>query len=179
MLEVEVKIKTDIDIISKKLLSLGFKKAKEIYEKDTYFNGKYIDLKKEDKALRIREYREKGNELGHFILNYKGPKIDNSTMTREETEFEIPSYEDGESVLNGLGLFPAGYVEKIRNTYVKEDITCCLDRVTELGEFVEVEIITHEAGYESALSRIEGLLKMLGLDMQDTIRESYLCMLQK
>ncbi|MCQ2081986.1 MAG: class IV adenylate cyclase [Lachnospiraceae bacterium] len=177
MLEIEVKLRIESSIAIKHLTALGFNKECTVYEKDTYFNGEYIDLKKEDKALRIRIHRniETGNT--NFTLNFKGPKIDNVSMSREETEFEVPSYEQANSFLCGLGFHPAGEVEKNRTTYKKEDITCCIDNVTGLGEFLEIEIIAPEDKYEESMKRIEDILSSMELSINNTIRESYLCML--
>lgn len=178
MLEVEVKIKADNEDISKKLTKLGFVKGPTVYEKDVYFNGEHKDLKAEDKALRIREYRDFAEGKSHFILNFKGPKIDSITMTREETEFEIPSFESGEKLFYGLGFFKAGEVEKVRTHYDKDGIECCLDKVTGLGEFLEIEIMAKEAAYDDAIGKIKELLAELKLSMETSVRKSYLSMLQ-
>lgn len=210
MLEVEVKLKANIDELWPKLNALGFLASAPIYEKDIYFNSGQNDLKASDKALRIREYKESDCDETVFLLNFKGPKVDEKTMTRQETEFMIPSFKDGYTLLSGLGFEPAGQVEKTREYFHKGNITVCLDRVTNLGEFVEVEILTEDlqqrgiggqltdtglvvnqstetglvadrsdSPYRKALAQIEDLLLTLGLSMDDTIRESYLCMLQK
>ena len=178
MLEVEVKIKIDIEAVEPALSSLGYRRGTTVYEYDRYFNGRQLDLKQADKALRIREHKDVDSGEVKYVLNFKGPKLDDSTMTREETQFEVPSMEACITVLNGLDFYEAGNVEKTRIHYVKDDITCCLDRVTALGDFLEVEIMADEEHYEDAVSRIEALLKQLGLEMDNTIRKSYLSMLQ-
>lgn len=141
MLEVEVKLKVKKSDIEKQLTDLGFIKGNSVYELDTYFNGDNLDLKEADKALRIRERRDLDYDETKYILNFKGPKIDDVTMTRQETQFEVPSFADGEIVLNGLGFYEAGIVEKSRIHYKKDEITCCLDSVTGLGDFLEIEIM--------------------------------------
>lgn len=178
MLEVEVKIKVNNEDIVNKLESLAFVKTSIVYEHDIYFNGEHKNLKEEDKALRVREYKDYEEGKSRFLLNFKGPRIDSSTMTREETEFEIPSFESGESLFNGLGFYKAGEVEKIRVHYDKDEIECCLDKVTGLGEFFEIEIMAEEADYDDAMSRIKDLLAKLNLSIEDSIRRSYLGMLQ-
>jgi len=179
MLEVEVKIKTDLVLTEKKLVELGFEKGSSEYERDIYYNSEYYDMKKADKAIRIREHKNLDSEDGNFVMNYKGPKLDESTMTREETEFEIPDFMPGDSLLKGLGYVPAGCVEKTRIHYLKGDVTCCLDKVTNLGEFLEVEILSPEDKYDEAVGEIRIILEMLDLKMEDTIRHSYLSMLMK
>ena len=178
MLEVEVKVKVDIKATEEKLLGLGFKKGTTVYEKDTYYNSALNDLKSSDKALRIREHKDLYTGKVKFVLNFKGPKLDDITMTREETQFEVPSFEAGNLVLNGLSYFAAGGVEKTRIHYKSGDITCCLDSVTGLGDFLEIEIMSTESAYNLAVEKIEALLNKLGLKLADTLRDSYLSMLQ-
>ena len=177
MLEVEIKVRADIDLLEQQLIHLGFTRQTAVYEYDTYYNGKTLDLKAADKALRVREHKDLDTGETCFLLNFKGPKLDQTTMTREETEFEVPSHAHAETLLNGLGFYVAGTVEKTRLYYVRDDITCCLDQVTGLGEFLEVEILTGEDGYDSAIRRIRELLAGWNLDLKDTIRRSYLSML--
>ena len=179
MLEVEVKIKADIKNTEEELISLGFLKGTFVYEYDTYYNGDMVDLKETDKALRIREHKDIDTGKVKYVLNFKGPKIDDSTMSREETQFEIPAFEHGNTVLTGLGYHPAGNVEKTRIHYHKDDITCCLDNVTGLGGYLEVEIMAEdENAYSEALKKISSLLAELGFSMGDTVRHSYLSMLE-
>ena len=203
MIEAEIKIKiSNKNSIVYLLTEFGYCKDTAEYELDQYYNSTTYNLKSKDMALRIREHRllsidcetddvgmiHNQNFLGeclsteseahpHFTLNYKGPKLDDKTMTREEVEFEIPSYEAGNALLNGLGFKAAGRVEKVRTHYTKDDITCCIDSVTGLGDFLEIEILTDEDKYQNALDRIETLLGELGYTMQDTVRKSYLSML--
>jgi len=179
MLEVEVKIKINHEIIVGKLEGLGYVKGTTVYEKDTYYNSAYLDLKREDKALRIREHRDVDTNVTKYVLNYKGPKIDDITMTRDETQFEVPSFEHGNKVINGLGFFEAGKVEKVRIHYELDGIRCCLDKVTDLGDFLEIEIMAKEDEYDQAVNQIKELLYSLSLDIKDTICHSYLSMLQQ
>ena len=56
MIEVEVKIPIEnIEKIKKKLLETGFIYQKTVVETDTYFISDHYDMRKKDKALRIRK----------------------------------------------------------------------------------------------------------------------------
>ncbi len=179
MIEVEVKIKAAHSDLFDKLEKLGFARTTTEYEKDIYYNGIKTDLKSEDKALRIREYSCGDMTESKFILNFKGNRLDESTMTRPETEFEIPGFDEGDTLLRGIGFIPKGMVEKTRIIIIKDEVTVCLDEVTGLGEFVEIEIMeSDEAGYNTAMEKIQELMKKLGLDMSESIRTSYLSMLE-
>ena len=48
-----------------------------------------------------------------------------------------------------------------------------------LSLILEIEIMADESEYDIALGKINELLVKLGLSMNDTIRTSYLCMLQE
>ena len=177
MIETEVKIKVNsIQDIIGGLMQLDFIKASVVYEHDIYYNSTTYNLREKDMAVRVREERI---ESSAYTLNYKGPKLDDKTMTREEVEFTIPSFEAGDTFLRGLGFIPAGEVEKTRTHYVKDDVTICVDSVTGLGDFAEIEIMAEEDEYKEALARIEQLVSKLGLSMADSIRRSYLSMLQE
>ena len=179
MLEVEVKLKLEeFDSVAKKLVEMGYEKGTTIYEYDNYYNSDFNDLKAADKALRIRKHLNVENNALKFVLNYKGPKCDDYTMTREETQFEVPSLELGESVINGLGYKVAGHVEKTRIHYVKDGVKVCLDDVTDLGKFMEIEVMAgDDSGYDDAIRVINEILHGLGYTMEQTIRESYLSMI--
>ena len=177
MLEVEVKVKVDdFGPVEEQLQKLAFARSAPIIEEDVYFNSDRYDLKEADKALRIRMHKFPETGKSDFILNYKGPKKDDTTMTRQETQFKVPGYDVTRELLEGLGYKPASKVIKTRVHYTNGDVTCCLDDVTWLGKFLEIEIMTDEQGYDDAVSRIRNLLDVLGFKMEDTIRQSYLTM---
>ena len=62
----------------------------------------------------------------------------------------------------------------------KESITACLDNVHGLGGFLELEILADSEEEKGAeLERIENILHSIGYQISDTVRISYLSMLQK
>ena len=74
----------------------------------------------------------------------------------------------------------SGVVEKLRQYYHRDNITACVDAVTNLGDYLELEIIVdEEEKREAALDQLEQILHTLGYSMQDTTRTSYLSMLLK
>lgn len=74
----------------------------------------------------------------------------------------------------------SGVVEKLRQYYHRDNITACVDAVTNLGDYLELEIIVdEETKREAALDQLEQTLHTLGYSMQDTTRTSYLSMLLK
>ena len=58
-------------------------------------------------------------------------------------------------------------------------MTACLDSVHGLGDFLELEVLTdREEKRKQALGRIEDILEKLGYKISNTVRTSYLSMLQ-
>ena len=58
-------------------------------------------------------------------------------------------------------------------------MTACIDQVQNLGNFLELEIIIQEdEDKDEALRQIENVLLELGYSLKDTVRNSYLSMLQ-
>ena len=101
-------------------------------------------------------------------------------MTRKEVELEISEGETGVELLKSIGFYPTTPVEKLRQYFHREQMTACVDQVTGLGDFLELEIIVEdETKRAAALSEIETLLIKLGYTMQDTTRTSYLSMLEE
>ena len=101
-------------------------------------------------------------------------------MTREELEMEIPDAEIGKTLLSRIGFYSVPVLEKKRRYLRRGEMTACVDQVTGLGDYLELEIIVEtEAEREGVLQKIEEVLTGLGYSMKDTTRHSYLSMLTK
>ena len=86
----------------------------------------------------------------------------------------------GREILERIGFRSVPVVEKLRQYYHRDNITACVDAVTNLGDYLELEIIVdEETKREAALDQLEQTLHTLGYSMQDTTRTSYLSMLLK
>ena len=106
---------------------------------------------------------------------------DHGLLTRQELETDV---EDGavcREILRAIGYAPVvPEVVKDRLMLQKDSMTACLDSVHGLGDFLELEIlVAGEKERPDALYRIEKLLNYLGYQVSDTVRTSYLSMLQK
>lgn len=182
MIEVEVKLPVaDLDMIKGKLLQMGFKETAFIEERDTYFDNRQGDIRANGEALRVRETKDHLTGESRAQINFKGKKLDTCTMTREELETGVEDGEICRNILQAIGYVPvAPEVIKDRTVMQKESITACLDNVHGLGRFLELEILADsEEEKDAALERIENILNSLGYQISDTVRMSYLSMLQK
>lgn len=182
MIEVEVKLPVaELAEIKEKLLQTGFKETGFIEECDTYFDNKQGDIRANGEALRVRETKDHLSGKSRAQINFKGKKLDTRTMTRRELQTGV---EDGticKNILQAIGYAPAApEVIKDRTMLQNGSVTACLDYVHGLGEFLELEILVRsdeEKG--AALAQIESILNNLGYQISDTVRTSYLSMLQK
>lgn len=148
-----------------------------VEQRDSYFNHPQRDFARTDEALRIRSVGEKN------FVTYKGPVLDSRTKTRRE--IEIPIGDGRESavkfgeVLTLLGFRAVRTVGKTRIAWHLceggRDFEIALDRVADLGLFVEIETQAPEAGRDAARDAVLDLAQRLGLSLPE--RRSYLCLL--
>ena len=188
MIEVEIKLplrrqeKTEeTGRIAEVLCSMGFRKAARFRQRDTYFDNAAREIRGGGKALRIRETEDLMKGVVTAELNFKGPRMDQVSMTRQELETEVGQAETGRRILAALGFSPVlPEVVKERTEYRREEITAALDRVEGLGDFLELEILADEETENGkVLQKLEELLGELGYQMGDTVTRSYLSMLQQ
>lgn len=180
MVEVEVKVSIkNRNLIEEKLSLAGFEKGELLRETDHYFDSDHHNLKKNDMALRIRSCENLTSGLTENFMTYKGPKMDAVSMMRKELEMQIEDAEIGKEILKSLGYVPVRPVIKLRQQFYLDQMTACLDLVSHLGEFLELEIVvSKEDEKDAALNRIISLLRELGYEPEEIIRTSYLSMLQ-
>ena len=173
MIEVEVKANVkDFVSVREKLFEIGAVKIKMEHQKDIYFNAPHKDFGKTDEALRIREIPEKGKK--RFILTYKGAKMDDVSKTRKEIEIDVSEAKNTELILENLGFRKAATVMKDRDIYHLNEFIITLDKVYDVGTFVEIEKEAHEGDDTSkSLDNIFNIYSRLGIE-DGFERRSYL-----
>lgn len=102
-------------------------------QRDEYFtpgHKDYLSVRPVNEWLRLREA-----DTG-VSINYK----DWSPVTHcDEYETSLGDLEKGRLVLHAMGCRQIGVVEKVRKLWRWKDWDISIDRVTDLGEFVELE----------------------------------------
>lgn len=181
MIEVEIKLPEKNPVKLRELLcNNGFLKGKMVREEDTYFNSAFKDLRKTDEAFRIRKVINLQTQETNVFMTYKGPKLDQVSMTRKEVETRISNAEEMQEILAGIGYELRYPVIKTREYYTKNKITVCVDAVEGLGDFLEIEVLEpDERNRDQALKQIWEVLIELGHSMEETTRTSYLTMLME
>lgn len=181
MIEVEIKLPVkNRETVAEDLQKIGFVKAGMVQETDTYFDNSTAQIRKNGEALRIRRIIDLVTHRTGSVITYKGRKMDQISMSRKELETGVEDASVCIDILEALGFHMAvPEVIKIRQEYVLEQMHACIDAVQGLGDFLELElVIADQEGKEAALLKIENMLHKLGYAMNDTVRNSYLSMLQ-
>jgi adenylate cyclase class 2 len=182
MYEVELKVRAVHDPVREQLAAMDADHVGRVTQVDTYYDAPDRDFAATDEAFRVRhevDDDDGAGDGGRTLLTYKGPLVDDRSKTREEAETRVADEEAIRDILGGLGYDPAATVRKERDRYEVADCRVTLDRVVDLGEFVEVE--HHEAVAEddidAARETVTDLLVDLGLDPGEAIQTSYLGLL--
>ena len=181
MIEVEIKLPIgDREAVTTNLEKMGFVKGGLVREEDAYFDNHSGQIRKNGEALRVRRITDLLTNQEETVITYKGKKMDQVSMSRKELETGV------EDACVCIGIFEAlGFqivepkVIKTRQEYTLDQMHACVDMVENLGNFLELElVIEKEEGKEAALHEIEKVLQRLGYTLKDTVRNSYLSMLQ-
>ncbi|MCS6975540.1 MAG: class IV adenylate cyclase [Gemmatales bacterium] len=175
MIEVEMKFPLDdVDAFTVRLAQVQPTLIGQRDESDEYFQAPDRDFAATDEALRIRR-------VGDITyLTYKGPKLDAVTKTRKEVQIRL---DDGPlaadlagALLRASGYEPALTVVKSRQVFAVDlgrfRAEVCLDRVQNLGDFVEIEVAAEPGQVDEARRAVQSLAETLGLSGSE--RRSYL-----
>ncbi|QIW23134.1 class IV adenylate cyclase [Sulfolobus sp. S-194] len=166
-IEREIKIKLISPNIEEleKILNNKYKLFNEEHQIDIYYNSPVRDFRKTDEALRLRLVN---NEVE---LTYKGPKLSSESKSREEITVKIDNLDSMDLILRKLGFVKVLKIEKIRKNYKINNFTISLDRVFNLGDFVEIEGI--DITDEELINFVNNFLKEYNIEGEKTLK-SYL-----
>ncbi len=147
-IEVEQKFPVEnIAALERRLVSLGAQPGETVIQVDRYYAHPQRDFAVTDEALRLRRV----GPLNY--ITYKGPKLDQTTKTRQEIEISLAegnaTADDASRLLEALGFRSVAEVRKRRRSYLLSEplnMTISLDQVDGVGDFVELEILAAEAG---------------------------------
>lgn len=160
--------------LQSEVAACGGQFGESVRQQDTYFAHPQRNFKETDEALRIRRVGDAAK------VTYKGPKIDATTKTRRELEFEIHSEAEHTELFEVLGFSKVSTVCKLRRTALLRfqdwEIEVCWDDVEGLGVFLEVETTAIKQDVEQAKAALLTLAERLSLDQQQE-RRGYLDML--
>lgn len=174
-IEVEQKHRvTDPAALVARLAERGATLGPPVTQTDHYFAHPARDFAATDEALRIRTVGRAS------FVTYKGPKLDAATKTRRELELLLEPEDVGgrrfAELLAALGFQPVAVVSKQRRSFTVEaagrPVAGSLDTIEGLGSFVELELVTDDAGLDEARRVVATLADELHLGLGE--RRSYL-----
>lgn len=170
MIEIELKIPLkNPKKFEGEIARLDAKFIREETHEDHYFQHPCRNFKSSDEALRLRI-----SDLG-IVLSYKGPKLSQEIKMRREIEVSVSDFNSITRILRALGFIEVATIHKQRKIYKYADYKIAVDKVYELGDYVEIETIVNsmeEKDYR--ISDLRELADKLGLSIKDNIVKSYL-----
>jgi len=167
-MEIEMRVKVDnFDGVIKKITQMGAVLVKEQRQIDVYYGETSLyDKLGYSFMLRVRREGVKS------FLTYKGAKLKIDGVW-EEYETEISDPEAVVEMLVSSGFDKIIEVSKIRKEYKLEKFSICLDKIENLGSFVEIE----EVGEGVSQENVYNLIKEIGLDSARVIKKGYIALL--
>lgn len=172
MLEIEVKAPcADLAGLERALMRMGARDFGALVQADVYYAHPGRDFGATDEALRVRTE----NDLS--MLTYKGPKVDKDSKSREELEVTVANARTLGDILERLGFRPVLRVAKRRRVYGIRGVSVCLDRVEDLGDYVEFEYQGEDL--EAGKAAIQGLMRDLGVQGNERLSYLELLLLKK
>ncbi|MEZ0346735.1 MAG: class IV adenylate cyclase [Infirmifilum sp.] len=165
--EVEVKFRcTDPEGIRNKLRSMHSEYVDTVEMLDIYLQHPCRDFQQSDEALRVRHIKSTLTGQEDIELTYKGPRKEGWAKTRVELVVKVDKLNELLLVLDKLGFKVVARIAKHREFYLLEGVEVSLDKVEDLGNFVEIE--DKGAGEH----KIREVATKLGL--QELVPETYL-----
>jgi len=168
--EIEVKARaSDLNVAAAKLQKLGCTITEPVEQDDTIFinfEGDYTDYKRPGiNFLRIRR------SSGKALFTIKQPQSNELDCIEHETEVSDP--EELHAAILMMGYREVMRYVKTRRTAHHREYEICLDDVSDLGTFVEVEKITEDGNAEAVQNELFEFLESLGVKREDRVVQGY------
>lgn len=178
-MEIEIKVGVnDISKLKEKLNSIGAKFLERRKEIDEYFSLKNRDFWETLECLRIRRLPK----LNKSILTYKPPTTEEMKKKKIFYKEELETPVNGEvmkQILLALGCISLITVEKEREYWQLGGKKITIDKVKDLGNFMEIELNSQNDRIEEKKREMVRVLENLGFSLDDVINQPYRCMLRK
>ena len=167
--EIEVKARVrDLEAVATKLVNLGCSLSEPMVQDDTIFinfDGEYTDYSPGTNFLRLRRSK------GKVLFTIKQPQSNELDCIEHETEIADP--EEFAAALLLMGYREVMRYSKSRRKANYREYEICLDEVSNLGTFVEVEKITETEDAETVQNELFNFLESLGARREDRIVQGY------
>lgn len=175
-IEIEIKIKISEEKFNdlKNFFDTNATFIKEVDQKDEYFTTKFEDSTKEKYPYKWLSIRERGENK---ILNFKHfyPEKEEKHLYCDEYEVNIDNVDRMKKIFNELNIISFALIHKIRNTYIYKNnkYEIALDRVENLGYFIEIEVKKIEMDIDEERKLLDEEAKKLNLNLDDVDQRGY------
>jgi adenylate cyclase class 2 len=176
MNEIEVKaILKDKEKIIEHLKKIGVKFCDTKYQKDIAFwpnDIKNLNTHKLGRNfLRIREQESNGKR--EIIFTLKQPQTNQTDCIEHEIEIKENDIPSLKLIISSLGYYEYVTIEKTRITAKIKDIEICIDDVTDLGSYIELEKFAPAHQAESIQKELYSILESWGINKDDYVYDGY------
>lgn len=158
-IEVELKFPLkNYEELVRNLNLIGQLERKDSYQKDIYYVPPHRDFLKQkpiSEWLRIRE-TEKGFTITYKNWHNSGNK---KTISCDELGTAIIDGISLKTILKNLNFREIVVVEKIRSMWIYKNVEISIDKVTNLGNFIELEIRRNFKNVQEAKAHLHSILK--------------------
>jgi len=172
-MEIEARVKVEnLELLRSKLKELGAQFGRKEKQSDVIFKPKgqeQVVQKAGSYILRIRKTDSKTIFTFKALTEVAGSWV--------EHELEISSAEEMEKIILALGFVNSLEVHKEREHAQLGELNLCLDRVKELGDYLEVEIISEDV--KLGKQKMIQFLNELGYSENEIIHNGYVALLFK
>lgn len=172
-MEIEVRVKVDsLERVKLELVKLGALFSYKESQEDFIFKREE-DLRAVQKAgsflVRIRKTDTSAKFTFKALTETAGSWIEHETKISDPSEMR--------EILLNIGFVEALQMHKEREHGSIEDINICLDSIKELGEYLELEIVSDNV--QEGKRKLSDLLKRLGYSEEEMIHDGYVAILFK
>jgi len=180
LIEVELRAKADLAAVEKNLKKLGAKFVGEKHDADQYysipgqapgFSGRLAG--KGVARIRVQEWlagRAKGEKKVFLTVKVLPGE---SHAVRLESEVQVSDAGSAADVLEALGCKKVLSLDKQRKLYSLDGLAVLLDKVSGLGNFVEVACERKSVNVLAARRNVLSLFGKLGVPAPQVLEDSY------
>lgn len=172
-IEIEIKLPlNNIERVKKFLNDKAKLISKDVFQRDSYYTPAHRDFLKAKYPFEWLRLRESDKSTS---INYKHFHPENTKITEycDEYESKINNAEALKKIFKSIDLKEIVVVEKVRTTWMYDDVEIVIDNVTNLGSFIELEATSHFINPKDGKKYLFAKLKEIKADVGEEDLRGY------
>ena len=166
-MEIETKIKTDdLEAMKNKLVEMGAEFWDTVIQEDDWFKQKGKEMETQKPGSYILRIRKQGERS---FFTFKALTETTGAWVEHETTIDNP--DEMQEILKKIGFKKMITITKERTVGKLGEFGVCIDKVKELGNYVEFEIISDDV--EQGKKKIDDLFKKLKVSEEQVEHRGY------